>query len=183
MTTKRHVILYIAASLDGYIAKPGDDLSFLSIVQQEGEDYGYGDFIKTVDTVILGRKTFDWVMNAISTHPHPEKDTYVITRTPRPGFDRTTFYTGDLKELVADLKARPGAAIFCDGGAEIVHEFLSNNLLDELVVSVIPVLLGNGTRLFKDNRPEQHLSLVSARSYSSGLVQLWYKTTNPVEHN
>ena len=56
----RTLTLYIAASLDGYIAKPGEDLSFLQLVEKEGEDYGYADFIKTVDTVILGRKTYDW---------------------------------------------------------------------------------------------------------------------------
>ena len=58
MSTDRKVILYIASSLDGYITKPNDDLSFLSIVQQDGEDYGYSDFVKSVDTVILGRKTY-----------------------------------------------------------------------------------------------------------------------------
>lgn len=61
----RKLILYIACSLDGYIAKPNDDLSFLSMVDRTGEDYGYDDFVKTVDTVIVGRKTYDWVINQI----------------------------------------------------------------------------------------------------------------------
>ncbi|HUW05943.1 MAG TPA: hypothetical protein VMW01_06765, partial [Williamwhitmania sp.] len=65
MNLDRKVVLYIAASLDGYIAKPNDDLSFLSIVQKEGEDYGYAAFISTVDTVILGRKTYEWVMRQL----------------------------------------------------------------------------------------------------------------------
>lgn len=59
MTMDRKVILYISTSLDGYIAKPNDDLSFLSIVEQKGEDYGYAEFVKTVDAVIVGRKTYD----------------------------------------------------------------------------------------------------------------------------
>ena len=62
---ERKVILYIACSLDGYIAQPNDDLSFLSIVEKEGEDYGYADFIKKVDTVVLGRKTYDWIMKHV----------------------------------------------------------------------------------------------------------------------
>lgn len=79
----RKLILYIASSLDGFIAKPNDDLSFLSIVHKEGEDYGYADFISTVDTVILGRKTYDWVLNH-AAFPHADKNAYVITSTERP---------------------------------------------------------------------------------------------------
>jgi dihydrofolate reductase len=100
----RKVIVYIATSLDGYIAKPNDDLSFLSVVQKEGEDYGYADFINTVDTVILGRKTYDWVMTQVQEFPHADKNAYVITRTERPGTGKTIFYTGDLKSLILKLK-------------------------------------------------------------------------------
>jgi dihydrofolate reductase len=99
----RKVILYIATSVDGYIAKPNDDLDFLSIVEQEGEDYGYVDFINTVDTVILGRKTFDWVMTQVQEFPHSDKETYVITRSPKPNIGNIKFYSGNLKELVSKL--------------------------------------------------------------------------------
>ena len=75
----RKVILYIAASLDGYIAKSNDDLSFLNAVQREGEDYGYQEFMRSVDTVILGRKTYDWVMTQVEIFPHAELQTFVIT--------------------------------------------------------------------------------------------------------
>ena len=171
----RKVILYIAMSLDGYIAKPNDDLSFLSIVQKPGEDYGYAEFISTVDTVIMGRKTYDWVMKQVPEFPHADKAAYIITRKPRPGRGNTFFYTYKLSDLVRELKSKPGKNIFCDGGAEIVNELLKNDLLDELIISVIPILVGNGTRLFKDNRPEQELVLVDAKSFDTGLVQLHYK--------
>lgn len=82
-------------SLDGYIAKPGDDLSFLSLVEQEGEDYGYTEFINSVNTVILGRRTYDWVMTQAERFPHADKKCYVITRTARPDIGLTSFYTGD----------------------------------------------------------------------------------------
>jgi dihydrofolate reductase len=171
----RKVILYIATSLDGYIAKPNDDLSFLSMVQKQGEDYGYTDFIATVDTVILGRKTYDWVMKQVSEFPHANKQAYIITRTQRPNIGNTVFYTGSLKELVGKLKNEPGKNIFCDGGAEVVHELLMHQLIDEFIISVVPILVGNGTRLFKDGRPEQALQLASARSFDTGLTQLRYK--------
>jgi dihydrofolate reductase len=172
----RKVILYIAASLDGYISKPGDDLSFLSAVQKEGEDYGYMDFMATVDTVIMGRKTYDWVKTHVPEFPHADKETWVITRTPKPPAGKTTFYTGNLKVLVSGLKDKPGKNIFIDGGAEVVNELLREWLIDELYISVIPVLLGQGVRLFGDGRPEQTLELFDVKQYETGLVLLHYKT-------
>ncbi len=170
----RKLILFIAASLDGYIATKGDDLSFLSMVEQEGQDYGYGDFISTVDTVILGRKTYDKVMTMVNEFPHADKDAYIITRTPRENKEKTRFYTGDLKSLVIKLKKEEGKNIFVDGGAEIVHALLKEGLIDEFYISTIPVLLGEGVRLFKEGRSMQLLKLVSSKHFEKGLVQNHY---------
>jgi len=177
MKTERKLILYIAASLDGYIAKPNDDLSFLKLVEKEGEDYGYSEFTASIDTIILGRKTYDWVLKEIgsSHYDNGDRNVYVITRTERPGVGKTKFYSGSLTELVKHLKTENGKNIFCDGGAEIVNELLKENLIDEFIISVIPILLGNGTRLFKDGRPEQLLELVSTKTFDTGLTQLHYK--------
>ena len=123
--SNRKVILYIAASLDGYIAKPGDDLSFLNRVQKEGEDYGYYEFVSSVDTVIMGSRTYDWVMNQVDEFPHKDKESYIITRTARPKKGKVNFYTGKLSDLVSELKQREGKDIFCDGGAQVVHELLN----------------------------------------------------------
>jgi dihydrofolate reductase len=174
----RKVILYIAMSLDGYIAGPNDNLDFLSMVEQEGEDYGYGHFVNTVDAVIVGRKTYDKVISMGFEFPHTNKDAYIITRTPRADLGNIKFYTGDLKELVASLKAKKGKNIFVDGGAEIVHELLKGQLIDEFYISVIPVLLGDGVKLFKDGRPEQHLQFIDLKYYDKGLVQFHYEITN-----
>ncbi len=171
----RKLILYIACSLDGYIAKPNDDLSFLDRVQKENEDYGYYNFISSVDTVIIGRKTYDWVMTKVDVFPHSDKETYVITRTQKPAIGNIVFYTGNLVNLVNGLKNKPGKNIFCDGGAEIVNELLKENLFDELIISIVPVLVGEGTKLFKYGRPEQGLELVSVKEFDTGLVQLHYK--------
>ena len=171
----RKVILYIATSLDGYIAKTNDDLSFLSIVEQEGQDYGYADFVKTVDVVIVGRKTYDKVISMGFDFPHADKEAYIVTRTPRPNIGSVKFYSGNLKSLIDRLKSENGKNIFCDGGAEIVNELLKGDLIDEFIISVIPILVGNGTKLFKDGRPEQKLELVSVKSFDTGLTQLHYK--------
>ena len=173
----RKLSIFIATSLDGYIAKPNDDLSFLKLVEKEGEDYGYANFTSTIDTIIIGRKTYDWVHREIGTshYDNGERDVYVITRTERPDVGRIKFYTGNVTELVQKLKSDDGKNIYCDGGAEIINELLKNDLIDELIISVIPVLVGNGTRLFKDGRPEQMLEFVSAKTFDTGLVQLHYK--------
>lgn len=175
MTTDRKVIVYIATSVDGYIAKPNDDLEFLSMVEQEGQDYGYADFIKTIDAVIVGRRTYDKVRSMGFDFPHANKDAYIITRTPRPAIGNVKFFTGDLTSLVYKLKSESGKNIFCDGGAEIVNELLRKELIDEFIISIIPVLLGDGTKLFKDGRPEQLLELVSTKQFDKGLTQLHYK--------
>jgi dihydrofolate reductase len=175
---ERKVVLYIATSLDGYIAQPNDDLSFLSIVAQEGQDYGYADFVKTVDAVIVGRKTYDKVLSMGYDFPHADKDAYIITRTPRPSIGSVKFYTGELRTLVIKLKSEKGKTIYCDGGAEIVHELLKENLIDEFIISIIPILVGNGTQLFKDQRPEQALELIGVKTFDTGLTQLHYKRTH-----
>lgn len=173
----RKISLFIATSLDGYIAKPNNDLSFLKLVEKEGEDYGYTEFTRTIDTLIIGRKTYDYVFEEIgsSYYDNGQRDVYVITRTERPQVGRTTFYTGDLSELVKRLKSENGKNIYCDGGAEVINELLKKDLIDDLIISVIPILLGNGTRLFKDGRPEQKLELVSVKTFDTGLTQLHYK--------
>lgn len=170
----RKLVVYIASSVDGYIAAPNDDLSFLKRVEKEGEDYGYGEFIKTIDTIILGRRTFDWVNKNVPGH-YGDKRTFVITNENKPADGNVTFYSGDLKELVQKLKGEGSEKnIFCDGGASIVNQLLKEDLVDELTVSIIPVLLGEGVRLFPDGRPEQALELQSAKSFDTGLVQLYY---------
>ncbi|HEX7366350.1 MAG TPA: dihydrofolate reductase family protein [Pelobium sp.] len=171
----RKVILYIATSLDGYIAKRDGDLGFLSLVEQNGQDYGYAEFIKTVDTVIVGRKTYDKVIAMGYNFPHVDKNCYILTRTSKEGIGAVKFYTGDVKTLVEKLKSENGKTIFCDGGAETATELIKNDLIDEYIISVIPILLGDGISLFKDGRPEQQLELISTKQFEKGLAQLHYQ--------
>jgi dihydrofolate reductase len=177
----RKLILYIAMSLDGYIAGKNDDLGFLSAVALEGEDYGYNDFIKTIDAIIIGRKAFDKVISMGFEYPHQDKDVYIISRHPRPAIGNFKYYTDNLKELVLKLKSEQGKNIFCDGGAEITNELLSENLIDEFVISIIPVILGEGTPLFKKGRTELKLRLINSKQFEKGLVQLHYTLSGKPE--
>jgi len=168
------VILFIAMSLDGFIAKPDGDIRFLSAVEQENEDYGYAKFLETVDTIILGRKTYDKILSMGSDWPYGDRNVFVLTRNPHPATDKITFYSGSLPELISSVKSKDGKNIYCDGGAETIHQLLQEDLIDELTVSVIPILLGEGIRLFNGNYPEKKLRLVHCNSFEKGLVQLHY---------
>ena len=171
----RKLILYIAMSLDGYIADSNESLDFLSMVEEEGEDYGYFDFVNSVDTVIIGRKTYSKVIEMGYDYPHTDKAVYIITRTKQDDIGSFKFYTENLTDLVTDLKKQEGKDIYCDGGAEIVNQLLKNNLIDEYRISIIPILLGNGIKLFKGKFSEQKLSLLSSKQFKKGLVQVHYK--------
>ncbi|MEL7533135.1 MAG: dihydrofolate reductase family protein [Bacteroidota bacterium] len=172
---KRKVVLYISMSLDGYIAGENDDLSFLDAMQKEGEDYGYAEFTKEVDTYIVGRKTYAKVMDMINMFPQAEQyDCYVLTRQDIPDTDNITFYRGDIRELIASIRQKEGGNIYCDGGAEVVKLFMEHDLIDEYIISVIPAILGQGTRLFKGGSPALAIRFVSVQHYETGLVQLRY---------
>ena len=177
MEQTRELILYIAQSLDGYIAPPDEDLSFLNAVAVEGEDYGYANFVATCDTVIMGRRTYDKVAALGVPDPHPERMLHVITSRPGPSTERIRFHTGDPITLVKELKGKPGQRIYCDGGAQLIHTLAQHDLIDRFIVSTIPVLLGGGIRLFTEGTPPRKLQLVRSNSYPSGLVQgEWVRT-------
>lgn len=170
---ERKVILYIAMSLDGYIAKEDDNIDFLTSVETPGEDYGYTSFLRGVDTVIWGRKTYDKVQSFGIEFPHSDKKVFVFSRT-RTGKDDHVQYFSNMEELITRLKREEGKDIYCDGGSETVYSLLEHSLIDRLIVSVIPHLLGSGIRLFKSGVPEQNLTLKQSIGFPSGLVQLWY---------
>lgn len=170
----KKLCLFIAMSLDGYIAKPDGDISFLDEMNQEDEDYGYSAYMETIDTIILGRKTYDKIRSMGIENPYGERDVYVLTRTPREKSGKTIFYSGGLKELVTTLKSKPGKNIYCDGGAEIVQQLLNQDLIDEMTISIVPVILGTGIRLFSESIPEKKLKLTGAKTYPKGLVKLHY---------
>jgi dihydrofolate reductase len=175
---KRKVILYIAMSLDGYIARNDGDISWLNIVEELGEDYGYAAFIESIDTVILGRKTYEKVLSFGIDFPHKDKQCYVITSDRKPGQENIVFYTGDLSVLLSKLRQEVGKNIFIDGGAQLVNSLMQLDAIDEYIISLIPVLLGKGIQLFQPARSEQRLRLINSVKFRSGLVQLHYLREN-----
>ena len=163
-------------SVDGFIATHDDDLSWLSIVQNGKEDYGYVDFNNQVDTYIVGRKTYEVVLKLTGgDFPQAKQHKcYVITRQNLHNKDGISFYNGSLEELINNLKKEKGKHIYCDGGGEIVKLLMEKNLIDEYIISVIPTILGDGKRLFKGGINPLKLKAMPSKHFESGLVQLHY---------
>lgn len=161
-------------SLDGYIASGNDDISFLDSVSVAGEDYGYGEFYKDIDTVVMGRRTFDIINKLTDEFPHKDKTTYIVTRNSELDANNINYYSGDIAELISNIKNNNSKDIFIDGGAELVNSLLQGKLIDEIIISVIPVLLGDGIRLFNTNYGLMDLKLISTKKFDSGLVQIRY---------
>lgn len=163
-------------SLDGFIATKDDDLSWLSLIEKAGEDYGYKEFMDTVDTYIVGRKTYDVVLKLTGgVFPQAEKlKCYVVTRQMKEPENGVIFYNGDLEELILSLKNKEGKDIYCDGGAEIIKLLLEKNLIDEFTISIIPIILGDGKRLFIGNTPQLKLKALPPKHFDTGLIQLKY---------
>lgn len=171
----RKLILFIACSLDGFIADKDGGLGWLDMVAAEGQDYGYSDIVKQTDTFILGRKTYDKVLTFGMHFPHDDRQTYVITSTPRASENNLHFYSGSVVDLLKDLRSKEGKDIHLDGGGQVIHSFMKENLVDEYIISVIPTLLGEGIPLFvAGSKPQIDLELIKSTAYPSGLVQLHY---------
>lgn len=174
---EKKVLLYISMSLDGFIAAKDDDLSWLSIVQNGDEDYGYAEMMKGTDTYIVGNKTYH-VIRSLTGGEFPQAKThqcYIVTRGEQTNKENITFYNGDLKNLIQQLKVQGGKDIYCDGGGTIVQLLMKDNLIDEYIISVIPVILGDGIRLFKGGIEGIAIEHVETKSFSSGLVQMRYQ--------
>ena len=177
MVSNRKIVLYIATSLDGYIARDDGDIDWLSMVESQDEDYGYKDFLKSVDTVIMGRRTYDQVLT-FGDFPYQDKKCYVISRTARPKEEYVEFYSGDLCKLISEIRQKDGLNIWLVGGGEIISEFLNKNLIDTYIISILPILLGKGIPLFRSGIQEIRLRLHRNVAYPSGLVQLSYERSN-----
>ncbi len=174
----RKVIVFIAMSIDGFIAAENDNLDFLSIVEQEGEDYGYNEFHNSIDTVIMGRKTYDKIVSFDVPFPHSNKECYILTNNKELQSPSVQYYSNNVEALIAQLKSKAGKNIFVDGGAQIVQLLLQKELIDEFIISIIPTTIGSGTRLFNSNSNQQLFTLVQTKSFTKGLVQLHYTKSN-----
>jgi len=170
--TRPRCSAFLAMSVDGFIARPDGRLDWLDAVQAPGEDYGYAVFFAAVDTVVVGRSTWRVVLG-FETWPYSGKKVVVLTHRPEVAIHGELLLAGAPEEVVARLERDGARHLYVDGGA-VVSQFLAAGLLDDLTISVVPAVLGQGVRLFQGALPERALRLESSRDFPSGLVQLRY---------
>lgn len=163
-------------SLDGYIASSSGGIEWISGDGSDEEANGsYPNFIQNISDIIMGYKTYKQIIAELSPHswPYPNQHTHIITHRVLPNQDHLTF-TSNLALLISTLKTQKGKHIWICGGADIAQQVLQSNLVDELCISVIPKLLGEGIKLF--DSISCSLYLVSTQSYN-GIVDLRYRLT------
>ncbi|MDI2585617.1 dihydrofolate reductase family protein [Psychrobacillus sp. NEAU-3TGS] len=166
MTNQRKAVMFIATSLDGYIATKDDSLEWLFKVEGEG-DNGYSDFYDTVDTVIMGRRTYDWLLEQeLESFPYEGKECYVFSRTESQDNENVQFFNGDVVGFTNQLKNKEGKNIWVMGGGDLIHSFMKEELVDELIITVSPVIIGKGIPLFKEIDFETELTLKSVRRFN-----------------
>jgi dihydrofolate reductase len=169
----RKICVYIAASLDGYIADSTGSVDWLDPYQ--GEDFGYKEFMASVDLIVMGRNSFDQIIG-FGEWVYADKRTIVLTNREEsaPEIPNVKFSGGDIKEI-SELIVRDGKGdTWVLGGAATVAQFLQAGLIDTMELFIIPILLGRGLRLFLDEDQRRSISLLDVKSYENGVVRLLY---------
>lgn len=174
----RKIKLYIAISLNGKIALPDGSVDWLeSFPNPDQTDHGYADFYKSVDATIQGYTTYQQVISWGINFPYEGKKNYVLTR--KTGIKSTkdvTFITENAMDFIRNLKREEGKDIWLIGGGQINTLLLNEGLIDELQVFVMPIVITDGISLFEALPKETRLELLHSKSYSTGAVELHYKT-------
>jgi dihydrofolate reductase len=172
MNEKRKVVLFIATSLDGFIAKENGDINWLNEVQGEG-DNGFTEFYNAIDTIIMGRTTYEHVLTLADDFPHSDKKCYVFSNSKIGKDEYVEFVRGDIVKFTRNLQQLDGVNIWLVGGSGLLDQFLKENLVDEFIITLAPIILGNGIPLFKKDNPELTLSFKGSRHFGE-FVQLHY---------
>src|SRR5262250_2034946 len=169
--TERKVILGLGISLDGYIARPDGSVDFLFMPK----DYSMGDFFKTIDTAILGRKTYDDGLKMGGSFTGKTKY-YVFSKTQAPGERNHVTFTNDSPStVVAEIRKKPGKNIWLMGGGLLIRDFLKEDLVDELYIGVVPTLIGEGIPLFPGGFPQREFDLIENKTYSQSFIAFRYE--------
>ena len=165
---------FVAASLDGFIARRDGSVDWLPPVDLQGEDYGFARFFGEVDALLVGRATWE-VACGFDPWPYAGKRVAVLAHAPREGRHGETFHAGDPGAVLDALGREGSRRVYADGGS-VVSQLLAAGRVDDLTVAIVPVVLGDGIRLLQPPLPEVALVLESAVPFPSGLVQLRYRT-------
>ena len=172
----RKVIIYIASSSNGFIAKEDGDVGWLDeIPHPENADYGYTDFYKSIDTTLMGNNTYKEVLGFDVPFPYKGKKNYVFTRDPNlTKDDNVEYVSSEMVSFVKDLKSASGKDIWLVGGGLVNSTLINNNLVDQLILHLMPYAFGQGIPIFAPDLGDTPLKLTDSQVYSSGVVELKY---------
>ncbi|BDD00105.1 dihydrofolate reductase family protein [Persicobacter psychrovividus] len=168
--------LYIASSLDGYIARQDGSLDWLYAVPNPDQlDYGYADFLNGVDVILMGRQSYEEILGFGVDWPYPEHQTYIVTT--QADYKAKTPNTMVLNELNAEVltSIQREKNVWLLGGGQLVGHCLNHELIDEMMICLIPTIIGGGIPLFPSGVKETGFDLVSSENYPSGVLMLTYK--------
>ncbi|MCJ7715583.1 MAG: dihydrofolate reductase family protein [Anaerolineales bacterium] len=172
------VSVYIAASIDGYIARLDGDVNWLNEAENSGgqEDYGYKEFSNSVDCMVMGRKSYEMVLSFL-VWPYEGKRVIVLSKSlkdiPEESIGKIELYSGEPKQLVNKLKDKGCKHLYIDGGKKI-QSFLKEDLITDITITKIPILLGEGIPLFGKTGRDIKLKHVKTKTYKNGFIQSTY---------
>jgi len=186
MSLKKSV--FIATSLDGFIARADGELDWLdaaNTIVPEGEDCGYHDFMASIDVLIMGRKTYEKVLS-LGQWPYAHKPVIVLSRNPLAiptQLAPTVSHSSESPtELCRRLSKEGAKRLYIDGGLTI-QRFLAAGLIDDITITIIPIILGSGIPLFDNSKQDIHLKHIATTTYDFGFVQLTYKVLQEAHQN
>ncbi|MFM2062886.1 MAG: hypothetical protein RLZZ507_2556 [Cyanobacteriota bacterium] len=167
----RKIRLFIASSLDGYIADKTGKVDWLFT----DDDYGYSEFFNQIDTLIMGNKTYQQILG-FGEYPYPGKEAFVFSKMQHGEQDDHVKFVGeDLENFIKNLRRSSGDDIWLVGGSQVIEFFMEKGFLDEIIIAIHPIILGDGIPLFsKNTNITQRLDLIDVKTYPSGLVQVYY---------
>jgi len=176
MKAHRKIIVHIATSADGYIARPDGTIDWLTNRPAPKGFYGLPKFMRTVDAKILGRKTFDLSVK-MGANFRANDVHYVFSRQPPPPSVPVgvRFVTQPIAAFAKQMHAQPGKNMWMMGGGELIGSFLDEGAIDEFIISFIPLFIGEGIPLISPRHRQVPLRLLSAQRFSDGVVQLRYE--------
>ena len=170
-------ILYIATTLDGKIARKDGGLDWLYALPNPNQiDYGYGQFLSTIGSTIMGKNTYKEILGFGVDWPYTGMNSYVVTTDKdfKSSTPDTFILTTDLTEFVIDLKKRSEKDIWLIGGGQLITFFLNKDLLDKMILTVIPTIIGEGISLFPNDPKETSWHLENVDRFETGVVNLTY---------
>jgi len=179
--SSRNIIASLAISADGFIARPDGGVEWLDRPRPKG-DYDMGEFYRSIDTILMGRKTYDFAVDYQKSGKaksvfDPKVKNYLFSRTIAAAdvVSPVELVSEPVKAFAQELRAQPGKNIWMMGGGGLIASFLDAGEMDEFILSVIPVFIGEGIPLIAPRHRKVSLKLLSSKAFSDGVVQLHYR--------